>query len=113
MSSYVNFFLHVVRTNFNPTKRRIRQPGFPSSARSLQGDLPYDHAHDEEQNHQRQQPRAEALLLPRRGGRGRRAVARHGLPHPKAVFLLGSRRTGQRQPTAAGVHANARPRGGF
>lgn len=30
----------------------------------LQGDLPYDHTDDEEQNHEGEEPGAEALLLP-------------------------------------------------
>lgn len=39
----------------------------PSRMLPLQGDLPYDHANDEEEDDERQQPGAQALLLPSRG----------------------------------------------
>lgn len=39
----------------------------PSRMLPLQGYLPYDHANDEEEDDERQQPGAQALLLPSRG----------------------------------------------
>lgn len=54
----------------------------------LQGDLPYDDANDEEQDHQREQPGAEALLLPCGGQRREGAVALRRLPLPKSIFFL-------------------------
>lgn len=54
----------------------------------LQGDLPYDDTNDEEQDHQREQPGAEALLPPCRGQCRNGAVALCRLPHPKSIFFL-------------------------
>ena len=66
MSSYINFSLHMVMINLNPTLWRTQQSN-PRLACCLQGDLPYDHANDEEEDDERQQPGAQALLLPSHG----------------------------------------------
>lgn len=57
--------------------------------RPLQGNLSYNDTNNEEQDHQSQQPGAEAVLLA--GGSQSRhgAVALQRLPHPKPVFFLG------------------------
>lgn len=57
----------MVMINLNAMIRRILPSHHPLRMRPLQGDLPDDDPDDEEQDDQREQPGAEALLLPRRG----------------------------------------------
>lgn len=63
----------------------------PSYA-ALQGDLPHDDTDNEEQDHQGQQPGAEALLLAGGSQRCDGAAARHRLPHAESIFFLWEQR---------------------
>lgn len=87
--------------------------GWPASLRPLQSDLPYDHPDDEEQDHQRQEPAAQALLLASHGQRRARAVALCRLPHPESIFFLRGKHTFQSQSKAPGAASLTAQQGGL